>query len=65
MDLASGEDGECWRRGLRAGMASDAASGMTRSGGGTEVWRFGAAAANHHSPSGDGEGTFCGMEERR
>ena len=43
--------------GYRAGMAA-AVSGMTRPGGGTEVWRFGAAATNHPSPSGDGEGTL-------
>lgn len=43
--------------GYRAGMAA-AGSGMTRPGGGTEVWRFGAAAANHPSPSGCGEGTL-------
>ena len=39
--------------GYRAGMAATV-SGMTRPGGGTEVWRFGAAAANHPSPSGCG-----------
>lgn len=43
--------------GYRAGMAV-AASGMTRPGGWTEDCRFGAAAANHPSPSGDGEGTL-------
>lgn len=36
------------------GMTLGAASGMTRPGGGTEVWQFGAAAANHPSPSGCG-----------
>ena len=35
-----------------------AASGMTRSG--REVWRFWSAAANHPSPSRDGDGTFLG-----
>ena len=33
--------------GYRAGMAATV-SGMSRPGGGTEVWRFGAAAANHN-----------------
>ena len=51
MDLGSGEVGECWRRTL--GWAWTA-----RPGGWTEVWRFGAAAANHPSPSGDREGTL-------
>ena len=43
--------------GYRDGMAATG-SGMTRPGGGTEVWRFGAAASNHPSSSGDGEGTL-------
>ena len=33
--------------GYRDGMTA-AGSGMSRPGGGTEVWRFGAAAANHN-----------------
>ena len=41
-----------------------AASEMTRPGGWTEVWRFGAAAANHPSPSGDGEGTLWEWRRR-
>lgn len=54
MDLASGEVGECWQRAIGLGWQW-AASGMTRPGGWTEARRFGAAAANHPSPSGDGD----------